>query len=38
GFQLSALTSPWGSLLVSGPQWGPLILQETSLFLLTWSS
>ena len=38
GFQLSALTSPWGSLLVNGPQWGPLILQETSLFLLTWSS
>ena len=38
GCQLSALTSPWGSLLVSGPQWGPLILQETSLFLLTWSS
>ena len=38
GFQLSALTSPWGSLLVSGPQWGSLILQETSLFLLTWSS
>ena len=34
GFQLSALTSPWGRLLVSGPQWGPLILQETSLFLL----
>ena len=38
GCQFSALTSPWGSLLVSGPQWGPLILQETSLFLLTWSS
>ena len=38
GFQLSALTSPWGSLLVSGPQWGPLILQETFLFLLTWST
>ena len=38
GCQLSALTSPWGSLLVSGPQWGPLILQDTSLILLTWSS